>query len=83
MLIKDLEKVLEYVTDKVLNTKNICFGYILFFLIEVTQVIFNPDNILEPLKVKKEKYIMVMNLIPLPLEVLVEYIRCFIAKAKK
>ena len=71
MLIKDLEKVLEYVTDKVLNTKNICFGYILFFLIEVTQVIFNPDNILEPLKVKKEKYIMVMNLIPLPLEVLV------------
>ena len=70
-LIKDLEKVLEYVTDKVLNIKNICFGYILFFLIEVTQVIFNPDNILEPLKVKKEKYIMVMNLIPLPLEVLV------------
>ena len=71
IVIKDLEKVLEYVTDKVLNTKNICFGYILFFLIEVTQVIFNPDNILEPLKVKKEKYIMVMNLIPLLLEVLV------------
>ena len=71
MLIKYLDKVLEYVTYKVLNTKNICFGYILFFLIEVTQVIFNPDNILEPLKVKKEKYIMVMNLIPLPLEVLV------------
>ena len=71
MLIKYLDKVLKYVTYKVLNTKNICFGYILFFLIEVTQVIFNPDNILEPLKVKKEKYIMVMNLIPLPLEVLV------------
>ena len=51
--------------------KEYLFWLYTFFLIEVTQVIFNPDNILEPLKVKKEKYIMVMNLIPLPLEVLV------------
>ena len=67
----DLVKVLEFVTDKVIYTKSIYSGYIIFYIIEVTQVIFNPDNILEPLKVKKEKYIMVMNLIPLPLEVLV------------
>lgn len=30
---------------------------------------FSPDNILEPSKVKKENYIMVMNLTLLPLEV--------------
>ena len=40
------EKELEFVTDKVFGTKNICFGCIIFSMLEVTQVIFNPDNIL-------------------------------------
>jgi hypothetical protein len=83
MQIKDLEKELESVTDKVFSTKSICFGYILFSIIGVTQVIFNPDNILEPFKLKKEKYIMVMNLTPLPLEVLVGYMVYFIKMAEK
>jgi len=83
MVIKDLERVLEYVTDKVLITKNICFGYILFSIIEVILVIFNPDIILERLKIKKVNYITVMNLIHLHLVVLIGFIKCFIKMAEK
>jgi hypothetical protein len=50
-------------------------------MLEVTQVIFNPYNILGPLEIKKEQNIMVMNLTPLPLEVFTGYIVCFITMA--
>ena len=88
---KDLVKGLEYVIDKVLNIKSIYSGYICFSTKEVILVIFNLDNIQERSMEKgtkgtkgtKGKNILVIALIPLPLEVLVEYIRCFIAKAKK
>ena len=63
--------------------KEYLFWLYTFFLIELTQVIFNHDNILKPLILKKEKYIMVNNLIPLPLEVLVLNIKCFIKTAQK
>ena len=82
---KYLVKGLEYVIDKVLNIKSIYSGYICFSTKEVILVIFNLDNIQERSMEKgtKGKNILVIALIPLPLEVLVEYIRCFIAKAKK
>jgi hypothetical protein len=59
--------------------------YINFSIIEVTQVIFSPDSILEPFKgaIQKGKYIMVMNLTLLPLEVLAGYMVCFIRMAEK
>ena len=82
---KYLVKGLEYVIDKVLNIKSIYSGYICFSTKEVILVIFNLDNIQERSMEKgtKGKNILVIALIPLPLEVLVEYIGCFIAKAKK
>lgn len=46
---------------------------ILFSIIDVTQVKFNPYNIIEPLKVKKGKSLMVLKLTLLPLEVLAGY----------
>ena len=81
MQIIEQEKELEFVTDKVFGTKNICFACINFSIIEATQVIFNPDNILGPLEVKKKQNITVMNLTPLPLEVLTGYIVYFITMA--
>ena len=70
--------MLEYVIDKVFNKKNIYSDYIGFFIVEVTQAILNLDNTLEKLKLEKIRYIMVLNLTPLHLEVLNEYIKCFI-----
>jgi len=59
------------------------YGYIKFSIIEVTPVIYNPDKLLGALEVQKEEKIQVLNLTPIPLEVLTGYIVCFITMAEK
>ena len=75
--------MLEFVIAKVKYIKNICSGYMIFYILEDTQLIYHLDNKLELLEIKREQYIMVMNLIRLHLEVLIGYTRCFIIKVKK